>query len=541
MTTCTLAPQCTNVLVQLVQQRPSLRLACALATALWLSTTAFAQSPNRPAQGLELAQRLEPSSLADSSARTQLLDALAVMLSTHPEIQQAKANLQTAGLEVDMARSVRWPNFKVGTQSGSTDTNHGKESYNTINAEVRLNLLDAGSMSAGIQAAESFAQSQTEVVQGTRQNILLEALTALLELQRYAQKALIAQESASIVGQLARIEERRAELGAVGRNDLRQAASRQASARAQQLGQEALQQEAQARFVRYFRFTPAAQWLPTLTVPTAWLPANENAASEAAQASSTELHELDGLIAQANAEIDRSKADRFPTVQAVVNHTYDPKGVVYNDGTRMGVELNWNFGNGFELQDRVRKAVTELQAQQAKQDSLRRQVQESASASWSRVQAGQARTASLTEAVDEARAAFEGRRRLLEAGRGNLSQVLDAQLDMQNLLQESTDAHFDLKIAQLQLVRTTGTLLPQQAGSAWLAPLFGLENSEAAPPQVQSARAALPRTPSTKRDKTAPARPSPAQYASAVRLQADKALHLPPTDTRQPRARASWW
>lgn len=501
--------------------------------------------PNKglPAHGLQLAQRLEPTSLADNSARQKLLNALTAMLGNHPEIQQANANLLAAGYDVDTARSVRWPSFKVGTDSGSIDTSRGKENYNTINAEVRLNLLDAGSMSAGVKSAQSFEQAQTQVVQGTRENILLEALTALLELQRYEQKARISQESARIVGQLASIEERRAELGAVGRNDLRQAASRQASARAQQLSQEAQRQEAQARFVRYYRFTPSAQWLPSLEVPQDWLPANENAASEAALANSTEMHELDGLIAQANAEIERSKADRFPTVQAVVNHTYDPKGVVYNDGTRMGVELNWDFGNGFELQDRVRKAVSQLQAQQAKQDSIRRQVQESASASWSRVQAGQARTAELAQAVEDARAAFDGRRRLLEAGRGNLSQVLDAQLDMQNLLQEHTDAVYDLKIAQLQLVRTTGTLLPLNTDSAWLGLLFPPQSPApflASKSTVQAQRApaqkAMPHALALSSQSAGNTAAPPVQV---TRLQTDKSLqslHQHPLT-----ARASWW
>ncbi len=53
-------------------------------------------------------------------------------------------------------------------------------------------------------------------------------------LKLYEQEACIANqlaaESANIIGQLVRVEERRAELGAVGRNDLRQAASRRASA-----------------------------------------------------------------------------------------------------------------------------------------------------------------------------------------------------------------------------------------------------------------------------------------------------------------------
>src|SRR5690606_14503204 len=149
---------------------------------------------------------------------------------------------------------------------------------------------------------------------------------------------------------------------------------------------------------------------------------------------SAELRESRHMIERATAEVNRSKAQRFPTLAAVVAHTHDPKGVLYNDGTRYGVELNWNFGNGFELRDRILKAINELQAQEAQLEAVRRQVNETASAAWGRWQAGRERAAQLTAAVREARTAFEGYRRLLEVGRGSLSQVLDSQLEMQRLM-----------------------------------------------------------------------------------------------------------
>lgn len=470
---------------------------------------------------LQLATRLTVTSLADDAARRQLLAALGEMLDQHPDIQQARAALQAAGYDIDTAKGERWPSFQIGTDSGSIETPRGRESYNALNAEARLNLLDAGAISAGIRSAEASEQAQLQVMHGTRQNVLLEALTALLELQRHERKAGIAAESADIVGQLARIEERRAQLGAVGRNDLRQAASRQASARAQQLAMESLRQEAQARFARYFRFTPQPQRLPALQVPGQWLPANEAQAQQAAEANSAELRELDGAIAAAQAEVDRAKAERFPTVQAVVSHAYDPEGVLSNDGTRYGVELNWNFGNGFELRDRVRKALTELQSQQSAQEGVRRQVQEAASAGYSRVRAGRARAAELASAVAEAEAAFQGRRRLHEAGRGNLSQVLDAQLDLQNLLLEQADALYDLQLAELQLARTTGQLLPFGVQGEWLAALFFTPGMpQAAPGQAVQQLASVPAD-------------------GALRLRAERQLaRSPGADGVQ---RAGWW
>ncbi len=430
---------------------------------------------------LLLAPHLSPRSLAGNATQKQLLTALYAMLNEHPDVLKARASKESAGHDVSTAKGARWPSFKVGTSQGNAAIaqSQKRESYTAVNAEVRLNLLDGGAIDAGIRAAQSLEDAQGSVLYTTRQNVLLEALTALLELHRFDTKARIAAESANIIGQLARVEERRAELGAVGRNDLRQAASRRASALAQQHSLQAQRMDAQARFTRYFNYTPTPSALPDPQVPAPWMPASEQAALQASELQSAELQEIAHQIARAEAEVDRSKAQRYPTLAAVVAHTRDPKGVLYNDGTRYGFELNWNFGNGFELRDRILKALNELQAQQAQQEAVRRQVHEAASAAWGRWQAGRERESQLNSAVSEARAAFEGYRRLLQVGRGSLSQVLDAQLDMQRLMLDEADAIYDQRINALRLVRTTGQLLPTNLPAQWLDQLFAAEAAQA--------------------------------------------------------------
>lgn len=440
-----------------------------------------ANNANTPI-ALRLAHQLTPATLASDSSHRRLIDSLHAMLDEYPDVLKARAALESAGHDVNSARGARWPTFKVGTSSGDAQMRQGQRSnYTTVNAEVRLALIDGGAIGAGIRSAESSQAAQSSVLYGTRQNVLLDGLTAMLELQRFGSKAGIASESARIIGQLAQLEERRAELGAVGRNDLRQASSRQASARAQQHALESQRMDALARFTRYFGFSPENGWLPELHVPRQWMPAQESLALQAAESNSSELQEIQQQIARASAEVERSKAQRYPTLAAVVTHNRDPKGVLYADGTRYGVELNWNFGNGFELRDRILKAINELQAQEAQQESVRRQVRETASAAWGRAQAGRQREAQLADAVREARSAFEGRRRLLEAGRGSLSQVLDAQLDMQRLMLDEADAIYDQRINELRLVRTTGQLLPQQPPEHWLDMLFAQQATPSSP------------------------------------------------------------
>lgn len=460
-------------------------LACVLAACPALAMAA-PNSEAVPAGSLQLARQLTANSLADDSARKQLIDALYRMLDQHPDVLKARATFESAGNDLNTAKGARWPSFKVGTSSGNADMPRtgDKVNYNALNAEVRMKLLDGGAISSGIRSAEEMEAAQGSVVSSTRQNVLLEALTALLELQRFDSKARIAAESAETIGQLAHVEERRAELGAVGRNDLLRAASRRASALAQQHALQSQRMDALARFTRYFNYTPASDRLPGVQVPLQWMPPSEDAALVASESQSTELREIGHLIERATAEVERSKAERFPTLAAFVAYTRDTKGVLYNAGTRYGLELNWNFGNGFELRDRILKAINELQAQEAQQESVRRQVHEAASAAWGRWQAGREREEQLAGAVREARSAFEGYRRLLEVGRGSLSLVLDAQLDMQRLMLDQADAIFDQRINELRMVRTTGQLLPGELPERWLDQLFGPDATGASPVHV---------------------------------------------------------
>ena len=478
--------------------------------------------------GLTLAQRLTPSSLANDQVQQQLLDSLYATLNEHPDVRKARAALESAGHDTNTARGARWPSLKIGTSTGDAQLRNSRQGYTTVNAEVRMSLLDGGAIGAGIRSAEFQEAAQNNVLFGTQQNVLLEALTAMQELRRLETKSAIAAESARIIGQLAHIEERRAELGAVGRNDLRQAASRQASALAQRFAIESLRMDALARFTRYFGFTPEHGGLPDLLVPRPWMPSNESSALKAAEVQSPELQEIDQQIERARAKIERSKAQRFPTLAAVVAHNRDPKGVLFADGTRYGVELNWNFGNGFEMRDRILKAINELQAQEAQQEAVRRQIRETASAAWGRAQTGQQREGQLGDAVREARAAFEGRRRLLEVGRGSLAQVLDAQLDMQRLMLEEADAIYDQHINELRLIRTTGQLLPQQRPEQWLHQLFAQQST--ANPRFETP--AIPNTPAA--PTPLKKKPEAAAMASAInppvprlQLRLDAQLHVP--------------
>lgn len=435
-----------------------------------------------PAQ-LMPARRLSAPSIGAASYAQRVKQALIALSQDYPEVQTAQAAANTSSFGVDAAKKARYPRFKMGTASGTYNSgadNAKTENYTVLTAEARLSLIDGGAMNAAIRAAEAGNQADDEAVVTTSQKVVLDALTAYLQVQRFDLKKQIARKSTEVVAELSKAEARRVALGAAGENDLNMAAARRASVAARESDFQAQRDEALAKFNTYFKFTPNTDSLPVLAAPAYWRIASHEEALRRAEERSTEISEAKGRVARAQALVDQQEASIWPTVDAVVVKSKDPRGVSPQDPTRAAFELNWNFGNGFDRQLRLKSALAEVANQEAKLEGVKLNLLELTSASWSRAVSGRERERQLAEAVSTSGQAFRGRRRLMEFGRETLPAVLDAQLDYYNLLFDYVDAVFDLRITELRLARTTGELrIDADASNSWIDRIFGPPNRPA--------------------------------------------------------------
>ncbi|MDH6591328.1 outer membrane protein TolC [Variovorax sp. TBS-050B] len=452
-------------------------LCASLALAPLVAAAQDAQNANEAPARLAPARRLSTPSLGAASYAQRVKQALIALSQEYPEVQTAQAAANTSGFGVETAKKARYPRFKMGTASGSYNSGAAdarSQNYTVLTAEARVSVIDGGAMSAALRAAEAGHQADDEAVVTTSQKVVLDALTAYLQVQRFELKKQIARKSTELVAELSRIEARRVALGAAGENDLNMAASRRASVAARESDFEAQRDEALAKFNTYFRFMPDAASLPVLAAPAYWRIASREEALRRAEERSTEIAEAKNRVARAQALVEQQEASIWPTVDAVVVKSKDPRGVSPQDPTRAAFELNWNFGNGFDRQLRLKSALAEVANQEAKLEGVRLNLLELTSASWARTVSGRERERQLMEAVSTSGQAFRGRRRLMEFGRETLPNVLDAQLDYYNLLFDYVDAVFDLRITELRLARTVGELrIDPEAGSPWIDRIFG--------------------------------------------------------------------
>jgi outer membrane protein TolC len=448
-----------------------------------LPPAAFAQEPEQPqeagatAPNLMLARRLSTPSIGAASYAQQVKQALIALSQEYPEVLTAQAAANTSSYSVDAARQARYPRFRFGTASGNYNSgavNAKTQNYTVLTAEARVSLIDGGVMNAAQRAAEAGNQADDEAVVTTSQKVVLDALTAYLQVQRFDLKKQIAHRATEVVAELSKAEARRVALGVSGDNDLNMAASRRALVAARESDFEAQRDEALAKFRNYYKFSPNPDSLPVLAAPPQWRITSQDEALRRAESRSTEIAEAQGRIARAKALADQQDASLYPTLDAVLVKSKDPRGVSPQDPTRAAFELNWNFGNGFDRQLKLKSALAEVANQEAKLEGVKNNLFELTSASWARTVSGRERERQLMEAVSTSGQAFRGRRRLMEFGRETLPKVLDAQLDYYTLLFDYIDGVFDLRISELRLARTTGELrIDPTATNNWIDRMFG--------------------------------------------------------------------
>ncbi|MES2249950.1 MAG: TolC family protein [Pseudomonadota bacterium] len=456
-------------------------LCATLCVSMALPPTAHAQQASaeqdEPPAALAFSRRLSSPSLGAASSAQRVKQALIALSQEYPEVLTAQATASTSSFGVDAARMARYPRFKVGTSSGTYNSgakDAQSQSYTVLTAEARVSLIDGGAMSAAQRAAELANQADDEAVVTTSQKVVLDALTAYLQVQRFDLKKQIAHRATEVVAELSKAEARRVALGVSGDNDLNMAASRRALVAARESDFEAQRDEALAKFRNYFKFSPNPESLPVLAAPSHWRIGSQEEALRRAEARSTELAEAQGRVARARALVDQTEASLYPTLDAVVVKSKDPRGVSPQDPTRAAFELNWNFGNGFDRQLKLKGALAEVANQEAKMEGVKLNLMELTASSWSRTVAGRERERQLMEAVSTSGQAFRGRRRLMEFGRETLPKVLDAQLDYYTLLFDYIDGVFDLRISELRLARTTGELRIDPIGANnWIDRIFG--------------------------------------------------------------------
>ena len=193
-----------------------------------------------------------------------------------------------------------------------------------------------------------------------------------------------------------------------------------------------------------------------------------------------EIQRLAKVIA--DKEVERNRAGRYPTVDAVAGYTINNNqnfGNLQMDSrvASVGVELNLPVYQGGLVSSRVREAVANQERARQELEAAMRDASLQARQAWLNVNSGLARVRALEQAVVSTQAQLDSTKLGLEVGvRTNLD-VLDAEQQVLSARRDLAGARYAYLLSGLSLKAATGTLSP--------ADLAGIDQHLTPPPTAQ--------------------------------------------------------
>jgi len=390
-------------------------------------------------------------SLPAFAADFTLKQLLEIGADRHPSVLQARNQAQAAGFDVEFAQ---WGRFPTVSSQLRSDTNLSQSL-----AKVEQPLWTGGKLTSRIELSEANLRAAEAGVREAEFNALTQVATAFFEalrLERRLQSATLnVTEHERLVGLIKRRSE--AEISPPADTTL-------AQARLQQAVSERIQIKKQLDA----SLTTLAQW----TVPlngALKAPADivftrpaQGALLERAIAHSAQRKRLLSQIESADAQINVSKAQVWPTVVAGFQHTWGglvPAGYDRNKGY---VGLEFQSGAGLSARAGVQAAVSRKEATQQELETLERNLTAQVSAGLSELDALEAQLEPSKSLLAGTTEVVESYLRQYQVGRKNWLDVLNAQREKTQALYSDADTRFGYQLSKVRLMIMTGDISAQQ-------------------------------------------------------------------------------
>lgn len=391
------------------------------------------------------------------------------VLPGHNRVKAATADVEGAENLTEVARGGWYPtaNFtgeygyeKENKPSNTLDTNMYFKKYE---ATVRQLLWDFGAANATIDRAE-IAQAQAEATRaGAKQSLILDGLTAYINLVRTSQQTGFTRESESNIRRQTGLEEARVQRGSGLSTDVLQAKTQLAGAEAARVSAEGTLDSARNRFRALFGRDPAnVSTLATPPVPVDLMPISLSDAINDARRNNVSLK-----IAQMTADMARKSAEAtkasqlYPRVD-LVGEARDKINYAGTAGTQtelLGkVQVTYPLNLGFTAINSLRAAESNVVAADSRLADTRDLVEEQVRNAWENLATQRSRADYLKNQANIANEFLELARKERKLGTRSLIDVLAGETALINANSSAASADADVAIAAFTLLSTLGNL-----------------------------------------------------------------------------------
>tara|TARA_B100000676_G_C18074973_1_gene846983 strand:+ start:31 stop:1392 length:1362 start_codon:yes stop_codon:yes gene_type:complete len=393
---------------------------------------------------------------------------LTTLLAQHNRIRAAEGDLAAARDRAKAAIGVRYPTLNVTSHYGYEAQNKF-ESANTsmpsreIDLKLTQQLWNFGASSAAIESARLMFRQANENLEMAKQTLLLEGISALLDVYLTQRKLEYATQSVSNIKLQTELEDTRVQEGSGFSADVLQAKSQLVDAEALRIK---IKEEADAALDRHkaiFGDYPQSNISSLkLKIPTQLLPISLSEAIKIAQENNPRLASSKFGVKLASATVAETRANElFPSVNFVssTKHKVDASGTKGYQGEYMvKLEVAYDFNFGLSSVRQLQATKKEREATARRLVEVKDQIEEQVKNKWNGLLVAHQSATLLVSKTIIAQELLKHTREERDLGRRSLMDVLAQETKLINTLSEAVAAETNTVSKAYELLEAIGRL-----------------------------------------------------------------------------------
>lgn len=351
----------------------------------------------------------------------------------HPELEAARAELRGVDETYPQAISGYRPRLtgEASYRSGRYDgdiTDESGEDEKTVALRLLQPVYRGGSTAARVRASEEYIKAQRWSLLATEQRVLLDAVTAYMDVLRDQEVLRLARANESVLQKHLDATRTRHGLGDITKTDVSQAESRHANAVAGRAAAEGNLSASRARFERVTGTAAGELARPSFLVEA---PATLEDARMIAAEKDPQILRARHALRAASKSTRAIKGEMLPLVDVngSLGRTYDPGDRIDDrvDFATIGVLATMPLYTGGGTESRVRQS-RQLETQRAKElQNAERQSRQTVIEAWSALQSAEAEIRARHGQIKAAHDALDGVRVETDYGTRTTLDMLDAE------------------------------------------------------------------------------------------------------------------
>ncbi len=420
----------------------------------------------------KLSSMLVITSVAMNLSAADLTSVTKTAIENNPEVQSQWSGFLEATANQKQARAGYLPSIDLNAAYGKGSRDFDDRGwFNQGQAEIALTqvLFDGFRVKNKVEQGDYTALKKYYELNAGLEQKAFEAAQAYLDVQRYRELVKLAEANFSNHQRVYNQIQQRANQGVGNRADLSQISGRLSLAQTNLMTEQANLNDVSARFARIVGVEPTANLAPVhLNVP---LPNSSQDAVVTAYQNNNGLKAALSEMQYARTNAEEFKSNMYPKLSFVARtglyqnrNSFDERSNPDNDkfGQDSAVELrlNYNLFNGFADRAAVTAANARIYTAQDLKNKACVDIRQTTTVAYNNVNNYTNQMQWLQRHRDESVAVVRAYNDQFDIGRRSLLDVLDSENEAFQSNRAYTSAQYDLKIAQLQTLYSTGQLLP---------------------------------------------------------------------------------